>query len=129
MRSIFWKTIREIADQEINKDPQMKNAALERLMEDFEERQDTYDYRKDKLLEAQEPHTTSEVLKVLAEDIDSEEKTWLPMHFAMSVPNIDLDDIQILFDNHPEMIVQGSYPSNNWTPCHFAVMMRDPTWL
>ena len=45
---------------------------------------------------------------------------------AMSIPDIDLDDIQILFDNHPDFITQGRY-----TPCHLVVMMKDPDriWL
>ena len=45
--SIFWKTIREVADQEINKDPEMKNSALRRLLEDFEVRQNMQLHRQD----------------------------------------------------------------------------------
>eukprot|EP01035_Chromulina_nebulosa_P069225 gene69225-biopygen2312 len=48
------------------------------------------------------------------------------MHFAMSIPDIDLDEIQILFNNHPDFITQGCDPDSNYTPCHLAVMMKDP---
>ena len=102
MRSIFWKTVREIADQEINKDnTQMENMALNKFLMDFDE------CPKDKL--------------------------WLPMHFALSVPNIDLEDIQILFDNHHprvegtcwDKISDGGY-LDFFSPYQLAVMMKDP---
>eukprot|EP01036_Dinobryon_divergens_P061788 gene61788-biopygen27964 len=48
------------------------------------------------------------------------------MHFAMSTPDIDLDEIQILFDSHPDLITQGCDQDSNYTPCHLAVMMKDP---
>eukprot|EP01036_Dinobryon_divergens_P061890 gene61890-biopygen31935 len=48
------------------------------------------------------------------------------MHFAMSIPDINLEEIEILFDNHPDLITQGCDHDSNYTPCHLAVMMKDP---
>eukprot|EP01036_Dinobryon_divergens_P061778 gene61778-biopygen27350 len=48
------------------------------------------------------------------------------MHFAMSIPDIDLEEIEIIFDNHPDFITLGCHPNSNYTPCHLAVMMKDP---
>eukprot|EP01036_Dinobryon_divergens_P061987 gene61987-biopygen36922 len=48
------------------------------------------------------------------------------MHYVMSIPDIDIDEIQILFENHPDLITQGCDPNSNLTPCHLAVMMKDP---
>ena len=53
-------------------------------------------------------------------------RMWLPMHFAMSVPGIDLDDIQTLFDSDPNCISQGCDTESNCTPCHLAMMTKDP---
>eukprot|EP01036_Dinobryon_divergens_P037402 gene37402-biopygen29615 len=44
----------------------------------------------------------------------------------MSTPGINLDEIQILFDNYPDFITQVCDPDSNYTPCHLAVMMKDP---
>ncbi len=66
MSSIFWETIQELADQEINKDPEMKNSALRRLLEDFEVRQNM-------LLHRQDQEINSESVKTL-EDSESDEE-------------------------------------------------------
>eukprot|EP01036_Dinobryon_divergens_P062067 gene62067-biopygen42357 len=42
----------------------------------------------------------------------------MPIHFV-SIPDIDL---QILFDNNPDLITQGRYTHL----CHLVVMMKDP---
>ena len=60
------KTIREVADQEINKDPEMKNSAFRRLLEDFEVRQNM-------LLHRQDQEMNSESVKAL-EDSESDEE-------------------------------------------------------
>ena len=60
------KTIREVADQEINKDPEMKNSAFRRLLEDFEVRQNM-------LLHRQDQEMNSESVKTL-EDSESDEE-------------------------------------------------------
>jgi hypothetical protein len=64
--SIFWKTIREVADQEINKDPEMKKSALRRLLEDFEVKQNMQLHRQDK-------EANSESVETL-EDFESDEE-------------------------------------------------------
>lgn len=50
---------------------------------------------------------------------------WLPMHFAMCVPDIDLEDIQILVDNDPSMIKRGSGGKYHDNSGHLAVMTKD----
>ena len=60
------KTIREVADQEINKDPEMKNSAFRSLLEDFEVRQNM-------LLHRQDQEMNSESVKTL-EDSESDEE-------------------------------------------------------
>ena len=96
--NIFWKAIREIADQEINKDDsENKNRVLSRLLKVFPNKKKKLDGR-----------------------------MWLPMHFAMASSNVDLHDIQVLIEHHPDLMMQ-SYDNNfNVTPFHQAVMMKDP---
>ena len=94
---IFWKTIKEIADQEIKDEKVHTTAAINHVLDAFPDKKKKTDGR-----------------------------MWLPLHFAMSIPDIDLDDIQILFCDNPESIVQGSNPESNYTPCHLAMLTRDP---
>ena len=98
-RRIFWRTMKEIANREIKKDNEIYyNAALNIVMKGISRKNGK----------------------------DNVNRTWLPMHFAMSVPNIDLIDIQTLFEYDPESIKQGLKSYYNYTPCHLAVMMNDP---
>lgn len=53
-------------------------------------------------------------------------RMWLPMHFAMSVPNIALDDIQTLFESDPNSISRECNSFLGFTPCQLTVMMKDP---
>ena len=94
--SIFWKTIREIGDLEINDGTEATNAAVCHILSDFPD-----------------------------ESRKTDGRMWQPMHFAMSIPDIDLDEIQILYDNYPESISQGCDPEWNYTPCHLAMMTTD----
>ena len=106
---IFWRTLREIADNEIKKDNidfptvQVPSKILAALLVNRGQ--------KDKEME-----------------IDG--RKWMPMHFAMTVPNVSLNDIQILFDQDPEIIQQRTPRSaclgSGYTPCHLAVMVTDP---
>eukprot|EP01035_Chromulina_nebulosa_P069590 gene69590-biopygen43435 len=95
--NIFWKTIREIADQRINDDRDKTNVAINNILNAFPD-----------------------------EKKETDGRMWLPMHYVMSIPDIDIDEIQILFENHPDLITQGCDPNSNLTPCHLAVMMKDP---
>jgi hypothetical protein len=70
-RRIFWKALRDIADYEINKTISRDEPILE-VLEAFPDQEKKRDGR-----------------------------TWLPMHFAMLIPNIALDDVDILFESHP----------------------------
>ena len=47
------------------------------------------------------------------------------MYFAMSVPNIDLADIQTLFEDDPKSMVRGCNGSG-LRPSQLAVMMKNP---
>lgn len=58
--------------------------------------------------------------------MEKDSRMWLPMHFAMAVPNVDLDNIQALFEHDPESIKRGCKRDGNVTPCHLAVMMKNP---
>ena len=95
--NIFWKTIREIANNEINGGTESTNAAINYVMDAFPDKKKKTDGR-----------------------------MWLPMHLAISVPDIDLDDIQIMFDSQPDCISQGLDQESNYTPCHLAMMSHGP---
>ena len=94
---IFWKTIREIADQKLNTDKEMFNPTLRIVLASFPD-----------------------------EKMKTDGRMWLPMHFAMCVPNMDIDDIQTLVDNYPDMIKQDSGEDLKFTPGHLAVMVKKP---
>ena len=53
-------------------------------------------------------------------------KVWLPMHYALVVSNSDLEDIQTIFEHDPESIKQVYEHGRKFTPCHLAVMTKDP---
>ena len=95
-RSLFWKTIRAVADNEINVDWEKKNWAVNEVLNAFPDKSKKTDGR-----------------------------MWLPIHFAMSIPNIDIEDIQKLLEKQPQLIHQVTGTSNV-TPCHLAVIMKDP---
>ena len=97
---IFWKALREIANHEMGREENVNhelNAPLSWLLDCFPEKK----MRKDG-------------------------RMWLPMHFAMSVPNIALDDIQTLFESDPNSISRECNSFLGFTPCQLAVMMKDP---
>ena len=100
---IFWKTVREIADHESNDANRGSHYCLSNVLTAFPDKKKYKDKR-----------------------------MWLPMHFAMSVPNIDIEDIQTLFDHQPKLVQQQlekvqEYMDNHcFNPCHLAVMSKNP---
>ena len=102
---IFWKTIQEIANQQLDetkdKDGFLLNArsAVKMLLTAFPDRKKKGDGR-----------------------------MWLPMHFAVSVPSIEFQDIRVLFAHQPKTIskattIELTYgpPVFSVTPYHLAV--------
>eukprot|EP01036_Dinobryon_divergens_P036822 gene36822-biopygen29112 len=73
---------------------------------------------------------SSDLGSLLAAFPDKKKKTdgrkWLPMHFAMTFPNIDLADIQTLFEHDPDTVKLGYKSGENLNPCHLAVMAKVP---
>ena len=57
---------------------------------------------------------------------DKEMKKDMPMHFAVSVPDINVDDIDLLYERQPESIKQECKNGDNLTLCHLAVIAKDP---
>ena len=110
---IFWKTLRGIANLEIGE------GLVE--VEDEDEQDDDDD----------DQGVENIALKEVLNDFPDNEKEkdgrmWMPMHFAVSVPDIRIEDIDLLFAHHPESIKQGCRRGDNLTPCHLAVMAREP---
>ena len=93
---IFWKTLREIADHEINKTSSTSSDALKHLM-----------------------------IALPYAILETDGRMWLPMHCAMSIPNVELDDVDILFAREPESIKQESCSNYKVTPCHLAMMTEE----
>ena len=48
------------------------------------------------------------------------------MHFAVTLPDVHLMDIQTLLEYNPESIKQGCKTRDNFNPCHLAVMAQNP---
>ena len=80
---------------------------------------------------------TSSANKMLIAFPDQTKRTdgrmWLPLHFALSVPNIDIDDIQFLFANQPKPIftftpieLKYSQREISVAPCHLPMMTETP---
>ena len=105
---VFWQTVREIADQEIkseetasekeNNSPAFeRNDALGIIMESFPDHSKLHDGR-----------------------------LWMPLHFAVSLPNTDLMDIQNIFAAQPQSIKVHTSEQYQCNPCHLAVMTKNP---
>ena len=105
---VFWQTVREIADQEIkseetasekeNNSPAFKqNDALGIIMKSFPDHSKLHDGR-----------------------------LWMPLHFAVSLPNTDLMDIQNIFAAQPQSIKVHTSEQYQCNPCHLAVMTKNP---
>ena len=96
---IFWKTMREIAEHEIVNENNLykRSSCLGGIVAAFPDKKKKTDGR-----------------------------MWLPLHFAMTVPSIDLADIQTLIEHDPESIKHGYKSGENLNPCHLAVMAKDP---
>lgn len=105
---IFWKTIKEIASLHLET---RRNEINDNLL-----------------------NQSSAVKMVLHAFPDKEKETdgriWLPMHFAVSAPDVELTDIQVLHEAQPNSILTLSEISLSYervlsvTPCHLAVMTK-----
>ena len=107
---IFWKSIQEIATQNLD-DTRKKDSDVVK--------------------------TRSAVKMVLTAFPDQKKRIdgrmWLPMHFAVSVPNVELEDIRHLFEDERKAIVTFSTMDLPYgprglsvAPCHLAVMINNP---
>eukprot|EP01035_Chromulina_nebulosa_P022987 gene22987-29782_t len=104
---VFWQTVREIAEQEA-------------VLEDRQQE-----------LATTTPMPINVPLNVVLESFPNESKQsdgrmWLPLHFAASLPNINLEDIDTLFAAHPAAIKTHTDKKNLYNPCHLAVMKSNP---
>ena len=98
-RRIFWQSVREAAKQTMLEEDgtlRGKNEALIELLESFP------DYNK-----------------------LNDGRTWLPLHFAVSLPRCDPTKVQILFAAEPDSIkIQTG--ERKLKPCHLAAMVESP---
>ena len=95
---IFWRTLREITRHEIEEDDaSAENIPFKAVWKDFPDK-----------------------------EMKKDGRMWLPMHFAVSVPDINADDIDLLYEHQPESIKQECNGADILTPCHLAVMAKDP---
>eukprot|EP01036_Dinobryon_divergens_P033707 gene33707-43565_t len=97
-RRIFWQAVRELADQEIllanKKDKKSSeiNSAQSRVLDVFPDEAKRLDGR-----------------------------SWLPLHWAVSLPNTDIQDIENLIIARPEA-VKICISSSGFNPMHLACM-------
>ena len=99
-RRVFWRAIQAIAEQE--------NAS-----------EDAMSY------EEQERCCINKSLNCLMDNFPLHSKNagqWLPMHFAVCVPDISVTEIRTLFINSSSSLSQSADPINANTPLHLAVM-------
>ena len=97
---IFWKTIKEISSQEESKlqaGIEGFNTPLQKVREAF-------------------PDST----------MRTDGRMWLPMHFAMSVPDVSIADVDLLYAAQPETIHRIANDLDRFTPGHLAVMKKEP---
>eukprot|EP01036_Dinobryon_divergens_P022145 gene22145-30381_t len=53
-------------------------------------------------------------------------RMWLPFHFAVLLPRVELSDIQTLFTAQPDCIKMCTDDHRQINPCHLAVMVEIP---
>jgi hypothetical protein len=98
---IFWKTMKEIACQEERKlcaGEEGFNIPLHKVREAF-------------------PDST----------VRRDGRMWLPMHFAMSVPDVSVADIDLLHSaSESGNMHRVATDLDKFTPAHLAVMRKDP---
>jgi ankyrin repeat protein len=100
---VFWQAVREIADREAvledipATEEKEKSSALDYMLECF-------------------PDETKQ----------SDGRLWLPLHFAVSLPNIRLEDIETLFTANPAAIKAGADEIIELNPFHLAAMTKNP---
>eukprot|EP01035_Chromulina_nebulosa_P036970 gene36970-49882_t len=102
---VFWQAIREIADREIT----LEGISTEKT--------------------SSIPDITplSVVLNCFPNSSKhSDGRTWLPLHFAVSLPTVDVVDVQALFAANPAAIKAHTSQFNKLNPCHLAAMMKNP---
>jgi len=74
--------------------------------------------------------TTNEALYTVLESFPDEAKavdgrSWLPLHFAVSLEEVDPADIGVIFSSNPDNIKVGS-GSELLNPCHLFAMSKNP---
>ena len=86
------------------------------------------------LEDVDESSTTNKLLAAFPDNAKkSDGRMWLSLHFAVSVPSMDIDDIEFLLTEQPKPIftftpIKLTYSVNeiSMAPCHLAVMTKTP---
>ena len=103
---VFWQAIREIADREITQEGTAG---------------------KEKTASIPDNMALNFVLRCFPDESKrSDGRTWLPLHFAMSLPTVSLVDVQTLFAVNPASIKTHTREDKKLNPCHLAAMMKNP---
>jgi len=56
----------------------------------------------------------------------SDGRTWLPLHFAVSLPTAQLEDVENIFTTNPVAVTAVTDSINKMNPCHLASMANNP---
>ena len=104
-RRVFWKTLQQIATHEIEKSnnkyvdesPVANGPSLRMVLTAFPDKKKLSDGR-----------------------------MWLPLHLAVSLPNVDSMDVQLLLESEPQNIELCIDNEKKYNPCHLAVIVENP---
>eukprot|EP01036_Dinobryon_divergens_P024445 gene24446-32895_t len=53
-------------------------------------------------------------------------RSWLPLHFAVSLPTANIADVETLYSANSAAITACTDPINKMNPCHLAAMINNP---
>ena len=98
-RRVFWQALREVADQNLVESQEEDfceiNSALSTMLDSF-------------------PHDNKKLL--------NDGCSWLPLHWAVSLPNVNILDIKTLITAQPEAVSTLTTRSFGYNPVHLACM-------
>ena len=100
---VFWQAIREIADREITLEGTAVTEKTSSIPNSFDNTPLNF------------------VLNCFPDKVKrSDGRTWLPLHFAVSLPTVDVVDVQALFAANPAAIKAHTSKDKKLNPCHLA---------
>ena len=106
-RRVFWKSVMEIANFQVQ--------AME--LESQSESEAKYHYNP----------PIYNILKCFPDPSKLKDgRSWLPLHFAASLPHNELSDFQVILSAQPNCIGQNLAKAIPLKPLHLSAMMKDP---